>query len=62
MKIKKILTISVISMLSLVPVAFAQTGLFSGEGSSTFLQTGIIFIILIIIFKTVAKDFFKRKK
>ena len=45
-----------------INIAVAQTGLFSESGSNSFLITGIQFIVLIIVGKTVARNLFRKKK
>lgn len=45
-----------------INIAVAQTGLFRAETGNSFLITGIQFIVLIVIGKIVARDFFRRMK
>ncbi len=58
--IKIILWIGIFS--ALIPIALAQTGLFNVDTATDFAVTGIIFVLLIIVFKEVAKNFLKRLK
>ncbi len=59
MKPKLLLWITVF-LIQLVPV-LAQTGLFTAEGAGNFALTGIIIVVIIIVFKELAKRAFKKK-
>ena len=59
---KKIILMSIVGMILLFPSVFAQTGLFTSEGSNTFIATGVTIVIVIIIVKGVLKQIFKSKK
>ena len=50
------------TFLLLIPIAFAQTGLFSSEGAGSFASTGITFVVLFFIARTIFKDLLRRMK
>lgn len=58
---KKIILYASIFLIN-VSIAFAQTGLFSSEGATTFANTGIIIVLVIIIGKVFLTRLFKRRK
>ena len=59
---KKTILIFGMSMMSLIPIAFAQTGLFSSEGATSFATVGIIIIIFFFVVKGLIVRMFRRKK
>ena len=59
MKIKLLLWLMI---FILVPVAFAQTGLFAQDGANSFLRFGVIAIVTIFILNFIGSKIFIIKK
>jgi len=59
---KKIFISLMLGLILLIPTVLAQTGLFTSSGSSTFVETGVTIVVVIIIIRQSFKQLFKRKK
>ncbi len=57
---KKIILLPILSFF-VVPIVYAQTGLFDGGIAGTFAVTGVTIVVLIIVIKEIFNRFFGKK-